>query len=707
LQWSSIHAALHHALRLSLLDGVSVLIHPLTMRLSIRAKLILIMTIVVAMATFATIWVTQRYVKRFYERNFEDDFKAEVQFFSERQLQRQNELRKRCREWAENQSVIMAVQEGDRKVYGMLKEEILKFFQEEMLSDRGLAAVFPALAARSGSGGPSRPFASANGKRPVPSTPLPTLPPHYLSLLPALEIMDAEGDIIDGGDGRLFSTKGSRVQGRRGESMRSVLKQLVSRVGAEQEIAYRVRESSDGKKALWEYIITPVLDPAKSEPVGAILIGMQAPDLGERGLHAFTSAISDADSRKEREADAASSGFWLNGELHTQTIPKEARAAVAALVAERIAEGHVDAKFAGTDMTVEVAGETRSYHVLHRLLNPGSPFEPASQVCLYPTRAVEEESAQLQARILQIGGISLAGAMLMILLLTRGLVRPIEALVQGTEEIRKGNFHITVPVKSRDEIGQLATSFNEMAQGLKLNQKYQRLLSQVADRMVAQQLISNEAALGGELREVSVLFCDIRGFTTLTSGMPPGEVIALLNEHMSALTTLVHEHCGVVDKFVGDMIMALFGAPSAYGDDAHRAAQCALRMVECRDRLNQHGKWNFHVGIGIATGTVVAGCMGSEERLDYTVLGEKVNLAARLCGAAGEADVWVDETTAEKLGPLAEIEPLGDLSLKGFPASVAAFRLTAVHPADADGTATMTSLTHPLAQSGSPLFAPS
>ena len=481
----------------------------------------------------------------------------------------------------------------------------------------------------------------------------------------------------------MLPSKGMRVQGRRGESMRSVLKQLVDRVGAEQEIAYRLRDDTSGRKAIWEYIITPVMN-GKKEPVGAILVGMQAPDLGERGLHAFTSATSDASSRKEREADAASGGFWLNGELHTQTIPKEAREPVNALVTARMMAGHADTNFAGSDLEVMIEGEARNFRVLHRVLNPGTPFEPAAQICLYPTRAIEEEADQLQARIVEIGGLSLAGAMVLIVLFTRGMVRPIQALVKGTDEIRGGNFDVKVEVRSRDEIGQLATSFNEMADGLRLNQKYQRLLSQVADRMVAEQLISNEAALGGELREVSVVFCDIRGFTTLTAGMPPHDVIALLNEHMSALTTLVHEHCGVVDKFVGDMIMALFGAPSAYGDDAHRAAQCALRMVECRERLNQNGKWSFHVGIGIATGTVVAGCMGSEERLDYTVLGEKVNLAARLCSAAGEAEVLVDATTASKLGPTAEFAPLGDLSLKGFPDAVEAFRLCSVPPVEFD-----------------------
>lgn len=652
------------------------------MRLSLRAKLILVMSVVVAAATFATIWVTQGYVKRFYERKFEDDFKAEIQFFSERQLQRQQDLRKKCAEVAAAPEMVQAVEAGSRDVYRIIREALKQFLEEQVATERKgpgtpLGTILSRMVGPNGKPLPL-PDLKAPRKPGAPTMPNGGLPASLASLLPSVEILDAEGNLIEGSDGRLLSTKGMRMQGKKGESMRTVLRQLVSRVGAEQEIAYRMRQGPEERGSVWEYIITPVLADGNKEPVGAILVGMQAPDLGERSLHAFTTATSSGESRKEREAEAASSGFWLNGELHTQTIPQEAREAVAKLVAERIADGHDGAKFAGTDLDITVDGQRRSYRVLHRMLNPGSPFEPASQVCLYPTRAVEEEAAQLQSRILQIGGVSLAGAMLMILFFTRGMVRPIEALVQGTDEIRRGNFDIKVPVTTRDEIGQLAESFNEMAEGLKLNQKYQRLLSQVADRMVAEQLMNNEAALGGELREVSVLFCDIRGFTTLTAGMPPDEVIALLNEHMSALTALVHEHCGVVDKFVGDMIMALFGAPSAYGNDAQRAALCALRMVECREKLNQRGRWDFHVGIGIATGTVVAGCMGSEERLDYTVLGEKVNLASRLCGAAGEAEVYIDGATSEKIGEAATLTAIPDLSLKGFSDSVQAYRLEAM-----------------------------
>jgi class 3 adenylate cyclase len=148
--------------------------------------------------------------------------------------------------------------------------------------------------------------------------------------------------------------------------------------------------------------------------------------------------------------------------------------------------------------------------------------------------------------------------------------------------------------------------------------------------------------------------------------MPPEEVIALLNEHMETLTRVVHEHQGVVDKFVGDLIMALFGAPKSYGHDADRAARCALRMIQEREKLNQRSRHFVQIGIGISTGTVVAGCMGASNRVGYTVLGERVNLAARLCAQAGPGEILLDCTTRELLPATASVKQLPLRKLKGF-----------------------------------------
>jgi class 3 adenylate cyclase len=200
----------------------------------------------------------------------------------------------------------------------------------------------------------------------------------------------------------------------------------------------------------------------------------------------------------------------------------------------------------------------------------------------------------------------------------------------------------------------------------------------MADREVAEQLLRTPHALSGETREVSVLFCDIRGFSTLTESMPPQEIVALLNEHMTALTRVVYRHQGVVDKYVGDMLMALFGAPKSYGDDILHAAQCALDLLAARDELNRTSQHRIQIGIAITTGSVVAGCMGSLDRVNYTVIGERVNLASRLCQQAGSREILLDETTRTRLGARADVTALPDMRLKGLTDSVHAYRLNAV-----------------------------
>ena len=240
-----------------------------------------------------------------------------------------------------------------------------------------------------------------------------------------------------------------------------------------------------------------------------------------------------------------------------------------------------------------------------------------------------------------------------------------------------------MPVRSRDEVGQLAEAFNGMIEGLALNRRYHSLLEQVADPAVAQALIAGGVGLRGEKRPVTVLFCDIRGFTTLSASMEPAEVIEMLNEHMTAMTRVVYEHGGVVDKFVGDLVMAVFGAPQSKPDDCAHAVRCALSMVEERRLLNGRSQWKLSIGLGIATGEAVAGCMGSPDRLDYTVLGERVNLAARLCGEARPDEILADDATATGAADTADFRPAGPLMLKGYQMPVTGW---VVHP-KAIGTA--------------------
>jgi len=221
----------------------------------------------------------------------------------------------------------------------------------------------------------------------------------------------------------------------------------------------------------------------------------------------------------------------------------------------------------------------------------------------------------------------------------------------------------------------LAESFNDMAAGLELKDRYHSVLHQVTDPQVAEELVAGRVRLGGELREVTVVFCDIRGYTAMTVGRDPTEVIKILNAHLSALTHIVQAHRGVISQFVGDAIFTLFGAPKSYGDDAERAVRCAWAMMRERERMNREVAEPLHIGIGIASGPMVAGCIGAESRSDYVVVGERVNLAARLCSSAAAGEILMDEETRIRAGNAVTSEPLQPLLLKGFSQPVAAFRI--------------------------------
>ena len=172
------------------------------------------------------------------------------------------------------------------------------------------------------------------------------------------------------------------------------------------------------------------------------------------------------------------------------------------------------------------------------------------------------------------------------------------------------------------------------------------------------------------------MFCDVRDYTVVTIGRNPEAVIEILNRHLTALTDIVQAHHGVVNQFAGDSIMALFGAPKSYGDDAQRAAECARAMISERERMNRIAAQPLHVGIGIASGAMVAGCIGSERRSDYTVVGERVNLAARLCASALPAQILIDDETRHRIGDGYITAPHAPLVLKGFSEPVNAYVLS-------------------------------
>ena len=241
----------------------------------------------------------------------------------------------------------------------------------------------------------------------------------------------------------------------------------------------------------------------------------------------------------------------------------------------------------------------------------------------------------LQRYLLWVSLAAFGAAALLALWISRGISQPVRQLAAHTKLVAAGDCATRLELDRADELGQLATAFNAMSTGLAERDRVRDLLDKnVSPEIAAQLMRDGGAALGGEEREVTILFADLRGFTTLSEKLPPRELLALLNRYLDHMSTAIEAHGGVIDKFIGDAIMALFGAPVAQGDAAPRALAAALAMERALVNLNAElaaeDRPPLAIGIGVNTARVVAGNIGSARRLNYSVIGDGVNVAARL-----------------------------------------------------------------------------
>ena len=206
---------------------------------------------------------------------------------------------------------------------------------------------------------------------------------------------------------------------------------------------------------------------------------------------------------------------------------------------------------------------------------------------------------------------------------------------------------------------------------------FQRYFAPNLASQIAQQ--EGEVALGGTKRPVVVFFSDIRGFTPMSETMNPDEIAGLLTDYFTEMVDIVFEHQGTLDKFMGDAIMALWGAPIAHEDDADRAMQCALDQLDTLEKMNakwqEAGRQPLAVGIGINFGEVFAGNIGSNRRLEYTVIGDAVNTASRLCSSAGGNEILISEPFYKALKTPPNVEALEPIQVKGKTKKVPVYRV--------------------------------
>ena len=351
---------------------------------------------------------------------------------------------------------------------------------------------------------------------------------------PLMGVVGLDGD---------FQFFGRAVTRRIGGNRKSAVTQLErTHAGNEQTISYVVISDDSGSDHVREVVVTPVNQGGRA--LGWFFLGMNA----ETNIDRTFQKLENASARGIR------SGLVVGGEWFVEGMDPEIL---------RKFTADIDDNFwtDGIPAVAEAGGN--EYLLIAHDLNPGSPLEKGYQIGIYPLSDLTETITRLRWVV---AGMALAALFLTVpvaVFLARRFSRPIDELIKGTIRVRGGDFQSEVRVQSKDEFGMLAASFNVMMRDLGLKEKYHDLLGKTSDPGLLKGLLEGRRELGGEIRQAAVLFCDIRGFTAMTDGMDPAEVIEMLNGHMTAMTKVIHDHGGVVDKFVGDLVMAVFGVPDA------------------------------------------------------------------------------------------------------------------------------------------------
>ncbi len=285
------------------------------------------------------------------------------------------------------------------------------------------------------------------------------------------------------------------------------------------------------------------------------------------------------------------------------------------------------------------------------------------------------------AIILSTAGVLLLGILVMMVFVTV-MIKPIRLLVSGVSAIAAGNFDQNINIKRSDELGDLTDAFNDMAKSLREKEVIKGAFSKYVTKSVVDRILEHKDGLklGGEKKVVTIFFSDIRGFTPMSEVLSAEEVVHLLNEYFTAMTAIIFKYEGTLDKFMGDAIMAIYGAPIDMIDHAERAVLAAVemgeKMKELQAKWKMEGKREVNIGIGINTGEVVVGNIGSNERMEYTAIGDNVNLTQRLESVAEKGNVLISAATYERVKHKIDATMLDPIKVKGKAEKVVAYSVT-------------------------------
>ena len=278
------------------------------------------------------------------------------------------------------------------------------------------------------------------------------------------------------------------------------------------------------------------------------------------------------------------------------------------------------------------------------------------------------------------------GVLAMGLMLARRITRPLTVLVQASNAVGTGDLTQEVPITTRDETGILSHSFNGMVGGLRDRERIRDTFGRYVTEQVAEAVLSGKVQLGGERRVITMLMTDIRSFTTLSESMSPENLVEMLNRYFKVMIDAVVEFGGTLDKFVGDAIVVEYSAPIEQENHEARGVLTSLRMRESLAEYNveqeARGQPTLKIGMGVNTGPAVVGNIGSEQKLEYTAMGDTVNVSARLESTTKEmeTDILISDTTYQAVKDLVEVGPSSTTQVKGREEPVKMYSVVGLKP---------------------------
>lgn len=267
----------------------------------------------------------------------------------------------------------------------------------------------------------------------------------------------------------------------------------------------------------------------------------------------------------------------------------------------------------------------------------------------FDATSVKKTMVRVLATVIAVGTLVLALVIAMTTALSRLITRPVTELRRGSEEVAKGNYDYQVPVLKEDELGELTKQFNQMTAGQKERLNLKATLEKLLSKELAEQAGQQGLMLGGKKTNCTLMFTDFAGFSTISQHLSPNDAVAQLNQYFETLIPIIKKHGGFPDKYIGDAIVAIFGAPIHFGDHGDKAVRCAVEMQRALRALNklrrERKKPVFEMRVGINSGEVIVGAIGCDMKLEYTSIGETTNLANRMESACNIGHVMITEAT--------------------------------------------------------------